>query len=287
MRFGFVTCVQLGLSCMEAIYDLGGTLNLAITLTDEQAKNKSGRVYLDAFCDAHSIPLKKFRNINEQAAVETIQAHGIDWLFVIGWSQIARQPVLDAPARGVLGIHPTLLPEGRGRAAVPWAILKDLERTGVTMFKLDAGTDTGPIASQLEIPLPADADATWLYSRVEEAHIELIRQTFVPLQADRIEFRVQDERNASEWPGRKPEDGQIDLDGSVVDAERLVRAVTRPYPGAFVDRGNERIVVWSARRLACPDDAAPAAFVLNFRDGTLEATDYDRTKLAAGDEKAI
>ena len=139
MRFGFVTCVQLGLSCMEAIHEVGGKLDLAVTLEDNQAKAKSGRIYLDEFCARHRVPLVKARNINNADALAALEAAKLDWLFIIGWSQIAREQVLAAPRLGVVGMHPTLLPQGRGRAAIPWAILKRLEKTGVTMFKIDTG----------------------------------------------------------------------------------------------------------------------------------------------------
>src|SRR5690242_13717067 len=136
-RVGFVTCVQLGLSCMEAIYEVGGKLDLAITLHDETAVAKSGRIYLNEFCAARHIPLVKVRNINDADALAAIASAQLDWLFIVGWSQIARRDVLNAPRKGVLGMHPTLLPQGRGRAAIPWAILLGLPETGVTLFKLD------------------------------------------------------------------------------------------------------------------------------------------------------
>ena len=55
MNLGFITCVQLGLSCMEAIYESGGRINLAMTLPDDKAVNKSGRVYIDDFCNKYEI----------------------------------------------------------------------------------------------------------------------------------------------------------------------------------------------------------------------------------------
>ena len=137
---------------MKAIYAVGGKLDLAVTLPDHQARAKSGRIYLDRFCEDHAIPLVKSRNVNDEAVVEAVKAAEIDWLFIIGWSQIAREPILSAPRMGALGIHPTLLPEGRGRAPIPWAILKGLPRTGVSLFKLDQGVDTGPILDQAVVP---------------------------------------------------------------------------------------------------------------------------------------
>ena len=274
MRFGFVTCVQLGLSCMEAIYEVGGRLELAVTLHDDRAAAKSGRVYLDAFCAERGVPLVKIRNINDDDAVAAIEAARLDWLFIIGWSQIARERVLAAPACGVLGMHPTLLPVGRGRAAIPWAILKRLDRTGVTLFKLDSGVDTGDILDQAEIPLGPTTDATELYAAVDAAQVSLIKSAFPKLVSGDLQPRRQDEAEASEWPGRRPEDGRIDLAGSVGDAECLVRAVTRPYPGAFFVADGRKTIVWKAQIVA--DEAACGADpCLSFRDGVLRCLEWE------------
>jgi len=275
MRIGFVTCVQLGLSCMETICAAGFRLDLAITIPDDRARAKSGRVYLDEFCRRHCVPLLKVNHINDGAAVAAIRAHQIDWLLIIGWSQIAGVEVLSAPKSGVLGIHPTLLPIGRGRAAIPWAILKRLPETGVTLFQLSDGVDTGPIVAQLRIPLGPSADATWLYDRVNAAHVELIRSVLPQLAAGTLRPRSQDESRATTWPARQPEDGRIDLDGSVEDAECLVRAVTRPYPGAFVDRDGFRLLIWNARVVREPSPG----LCVKFRDGILQCTEYNRIPL--------
>ena len=274
MRFGFVTCVQLGLSCMEAIYAVGGELDLVITLRDDQAKSKVGRVYLDDFCDARGISLVKSGNVNDAAIVDAVRKAGIDWLFIIGWSQIARADLLAAPTRGALGMHPSLLPVGRGRAAIPWAILKGLDATGVTLFKLAEGVDTGEIIDQAVIPLAPDTDANGLYASVDAAHVALMRAAFPRLANDTLTGRPQIDADATYWPARTAEDGAIDTSGSVFDAERLVRAVTRPYPGAFFHSGGRKIVVWKAevRDLDAPRGDAPC---IAFHDGVLCALDWE------------
>ena len=111
---------------------------------------------------------------------------------IIGWSQIARDAVLAAPRLGVLGMHPTLLPVGRGRAAIPWAILKGLEKTGVSLFKLDAGVDTGPIGGQISLDVAAEETATSLYERVNAAHCGLIARCWPALMDGSLAFREQE-----------------------------------------------------------------------------------------------
>ncbi len=247
-KVGFVTCVQLGMSCMEEIYRLGGELKIIFTLEDHYARNKSGRVYLDDFAALHGIPLIKIRNINDGTVERAGKELQLDWLFIIGWSQIAGKAVLGMPRMGCIGMHPTLLPKGRGRASVPWAILKGLEETGVTLFRLDEGVDTGDIIDQTVIPLNSTITATELYQKVKEAHILLIRNNWERLLSGEVDFIRQDEREATEWPGRRPEDGEIIKDMSVQEALTLIRAVTHPYPGAFYRKGKEIWRIWSAQK---------------------------------------
>lgn len=272
MKLGFVTCVQLGLSCMQAIYEAGAKLSLAITLPDDKAVDKSGRVFLDDFCEKNLIPLVKSSHVNDQAVIDAIKEADIDWLFIIGWSQIAGSALLVAPKCGVLGAHPTLLPIGRGRAAIPWAILKGLDQTGVTLFKLDEGVDTGKIAAQQVVEMNVSETATSLYSKIDVAHVNIIRD-FVPrLLRDDITLTTQDDTQATIWPGRKPEDGKIDLFGSVWGADRLIRAVTHPYPGAFYYVGDTKVIVWKGSVL---HERPNVETFIEFSDGYLLLEEYE------------
>lgn len=276
MKFGFVTCVQLGLSCIEEIYSAGGSLDLVITLKDEKARTKSGRVYLDDFCSGHSIDLVKVDHINDADTIEAIKERSIDWLFVIGWSQIAGPEVLETPTRGVLGIHPTLLPEGRGRAPIPWAIIKGLTQTGVTLFKLDEGVDTGDIVAQERLEIALDETATNLYARVNEAHRTVIRNVWPKLVSDEVELTRQDESKATVWEGRKPEDGRLLDSMTVAEAGRLVRATTHPYPGAFIDRNGRRYRIWRSEAV---DGSGGDSPVFQFADGYLRAILWDEENI--------
>jgi len=246
MKFGFVTCVQLGLSCIEKIYEIGGKLDVLITIPDHKAKAKSGRIYLDEISEKHQIPLYKINHINDQECIDLIKKQQLDWLFIIGWSQIASLDVLSSPKKGCIGMHPTLLPFGRGRAAIPWAIIKGLDKTGVSMFVMDEGVDTGGLLGQVEIPLDQHSTATDLYEKVDEAHIQLMEVVFPLLENNSYTIEIQDESKATYWEGRTPKDGEITNSMSVEEADRLVRATTHPYPGAYFIRNGEKIIVWKA-----------------------------------------
>lgn len=269
MKIAFCTCVQLGRSCIEEILRRGGHFDLFITLKDEQAKQKSGRIYLDDLAQRENTPLLKIRHINDPEVLDALREHEIDWLFIIGWSQIAGERVLKAPSRGIIGMHPTLLPKGRGRAAIPWAILKGLTETGVSMFKMDEGVDTGDIIAQGRIPLHSGITATELYRLVDEMHVELMGRSWEDIISDRVTLTKQDHSQATEWPGRKPEDGEIFPDMTMEKADRMVRAVTHPYPGAFYRDAQGTLRIWKAAVSAEQGS-------IRLKDGYLEPLEFER-----------
>jgi methionyl-tRNA formyltransferase len=245
MKFAFCTCVQLGLSCIEASLLEGFKFDLFITLHDHKSKSKSGRIYLDQIAKKNDTELLKINHINDAEVIEKIKEKEIDWLFIIGWSQIANFEVINTPKFGVIGAHPTLLPEGRGRAAIPWAIIKGLKQTGVTFFKMDQGVDTGEILGQQIIPTEDRETATTLYKKVDEAHVSLFLDTVPKLILGNYSLQKQDESKATYWEARTPDDGEIKTSMSPEEVDRLVRATTHPYPGAFYydDEGN-KVIVW-------------------------------------------
>lgn len=276
MKVAFATCVELGKSCIEEIYRLNGNLDLLITLMDGKAANKSGRVYLDEFANKESIPLLKIANINDIEVIDELKRLEIEWLFIIGWSQIAKKELLDTPKQGCIGMHPTLLPVGRGRAAVPWAILKGLDKTGVTAFKIDEGVDTGPIIDQVEIPLLKDETATTLYKKVDYAHVVLMNQVWNALKENRLSITVQDNSVASYWEGRKPEDGEISSKMTISEADALIRAVTKPYPGSFYRNNHYVYRIWKAQ-FSIEEPKAELYFTL--KDGYLIPIIFDKEEV--------
>lgn len=274
MKIAFCTCVQIGVSCIEAIHEIGGRFDLLLTLHDNKAKKKSGRAYLDKIAHVSKTPLYKLNHINDLDVANILITYDIDWLFIIGWSQIASPELLKIPKKGIIGAHPTLLPTGRGRAAIPWAILKGLDKTGVTFFKMDEGVDTGDILDQIEIPIQNNECATTLYEKVNIAHVELIKQIWPKLNSNTINGIKQIESKATYWEGRTPEDGMLNYSMTVSEADRLVRATTRPYPGAFFrNEDGSKFIVWSGSKIPLKNSNP-----IQFCDGLYYATEFEIIK---------
>lgn len=246
MRIAFCTCVKIGESCINAVHRIGGKFELFLTLHDHKSTRKSGRIYLDDLAKNSNTPLYKLNHINDLDVADKLIEYEIDWLFIIGWSQIASPQLIKIPKKGIIGAHPTLLPIGRGRAAIPWAILKGLKKTGVTFFKMDEGVDTGEILDQIEIPIDTNENATSLYSKVNESHVSLIKQIWPKLLLNSVKGVKQDDSIATYWEGRTPLDGELYSSMTVSEVDLLVRATTHPYPGAYIlNSDGSKIIIWS------------------------------------------
>ena len=132
--------------------------------------------------------------MNSDDTIAFVRALEPELVFVVGWSQLVRQPFIELASEGVFGMHPTLLPRHRGRAPIPWAILSGLARTGVTLFEIvDPTADSGAIVGQVEVPVSADETATSLFASLAAAHVALIRE-LVPQLLERSAPRVPQDR---------------------------------------------------------------------------------------------
>jgi methionyl-tRNA formyltransferase len=159
-------------------------------------------------------------------------------------------------------MHPTLLPRHRGRAAIPWAILSGLAKSGVTLFEIvDPTADSGPIVGQVEVPIGREETATELYERLTGAHVDLIREYVPQLIVGKAPRIPQDERRGSWWPKRTPADGIIDWETRAPYLHDWVRAQTRPYPGAYTYLEDEKVIVWRARPVETEADAPAGTIV--------------------------
>ena len=173
-----------------------------------------------------------------------------------------------------MGIEHLLL-VGRGRAPIPWAILKKLKRTGVTFFKIDCGVDSGPIIIQDEIIIDREETAKTLYKKAELSHVNIIKRLIPALHNDDFYLEEQNQKNATYWPKRTPEDGKINTKASIENALLLIRALTKPYPGAFYFENNKKIIIWSAEKVLKKIDKYK---YIDFYDGILQINSFTYEK---------
>ncbi len=272
MRTVWVSFDTIGRDCLVAAADVGADIVGIVTLPGPVDPNRSGQCSFAEVAAAVGAALLETDDVNGPEPVAALRELDPDALFVVGWSQLLREPILELAPRGAFGMHPTLLPRHRGRAPIPWAILSGLATTGVTLFEIpDARADSGAIIGQVEIAISPDETATTLFERLAAAHVELIR-TCMPAILDGTAPRVpQDERRASASPKRTPADGIIDWETRSQYLYDWVRAQTRPYPGAFTFLGDAKVVVWSAKPVEGALVAVPGTVVEQRPEGPVVA----------------
>ncbi len=265
MRTVWVSFDTIGRACLEAAAAAGAEIVGVVTLPGPLDANRSGQCAFDEVAERQGAVLIDTSDINDEGTLEAIHACDPDLVFVVGWSQLVRSPFIALAREGVYGMHPTLLPRHRGRAAIPWAILSGLARTGVTLFEIvDETADSGAIVGQAIVDIGADETAETLFERISDAHVELIRELVPQLLTRTASRSPQDPSRASSWPRRAPADGIIDWETRARYLYDWVRAQTRPYPGAFTYLGDEKIVVWRARPVDL-DEVAPAGTIVAHR----------------------
>jgi methionyl-tRNA formyltransferase len=268
----WVTFDVMGRRCLEACADAGVEVAGIVTLPGPIDPNRSGQCAFDDAAARYGAELVTTTDVNAAETVKAVGGLRPDVVFVVGWSQLVREPFIDVAPRGVFGMHPSLLPRHRGRAAIPWAILSGLGKTGVTLFEIvDPTADTGPIVAQVEVPIANDETATTLYEKVTEAHVALVREYAPQLAAGGAPRIPQDDRRASSWPRRTPADGIIDWETRAPYLWDWVRAQTRPYPGAFTYLGDEKVTVWRASPAIVESDAPAGTIVAEDAAGPVVA----------------
>ena len=262
MRTVWVSFDTIGRDCLEAAAEAGADVVGVVTLPGPIDPNRSGQCAFDEVAASLGAALVETRDVNAPETLDAVRALEPELVFVVGWSQLVREPFIALAREGVFGMHPTLLPRHRGRAPIPWAILTGLARTGVTLFEIvDATADSGSIVGQVTVDIAADETATTLFERTATAHVELTRE-YVPLLLQGAAPRApQDPSRASAWHKRTPADGIIDWETRAPYLYDWVRAQTRPYPGAFTFIGDEKVIVWAARPVELAEPA-PAGTVV-------------------------
>ena len=189
---------------------------------------------------------------------ERLRALGADVAVVVAFGQILPQPVLDAPARGSINIHASLLPRYRGAAPIQWAIIRGETVTGITTFQMDAGMDTGAILRRAELAIGPEETAGELSARLAPLGAEVILDTLARL--DTLTPTPQPAEGATLAPRLKKADGALDWTRPARDLVNLVRGCN-PWPGATAAGG--ALTIWRAR--AVPGDGAPGALVAHAR----------------------
>ena len=206
---------------------------------------------------ANDIPVYAPADINHPLWVERIRQWGPDILFSFYYRSLVGREILSIPRAGCLNLHGSLLPRYRGRCPVNWVLVHGERQTGVTLHYMTPRPDDGDIVGQKAVAIDDEDTALNLHGKLAVAAGELLNDLLPEIRQNRAGRAPQDPAQASYFGGRRPEDGVIDWTADADDVRNLVRAVTRPYPGAFSWLGNRKCTFWQVDAIANPGETHP------------------------------
>jgi methionyl-tRNA formyltransferase len=231
---------------LKTLVNCGAAPAALFTLPPSKAARHSDYVDLEPLATQYGVPVEAALNVNSKEVLEKLRSYQPDYILVIGWSQICRTEFLNLAKIGAIGCHPAALPENRGRAALPWTIIQRIRETGLTLFWLDEGADSGDIILQEKFAVAADETATSLYAK-HCLCIENLLKKLVPLMEEaKVPRLPQQHDRATYCAKRVADDGLIDWNLDAQTIWTLIRAVTKPYPGAFTFYKHKKLTIWSA-----------------------------------------
>jgi methionyl-tRNA formyltransferase len=209
--------------------------------------------------EAAGLPVLQPPRLRDPGWPERLRVLGAEVAVVVAFGQILPQAVLDAPARGSINIHGSLLPKYRGAAPIQWAIIRGETVTGITTFQMDAGMDTGAMLLQAETAIGLEETAGELSARLAPLGARVILDTLARL--DTLRATPQPE-GATLAPRLKKSDGALDWSRPARDLVNLVRGCN-PWPGATTSTPAGPLAVWRAR--AVEGAGAPGTLVAHER----------------------
>ena len=178
---------------------------------------------------------------NFAAQLKNIDA---DIFLVVAFS-ILPKAIFEIPPKGTYNIHAALLPQFRGPAPIQRAIESGAKKTGVSVFRIDSGIDTGDIAIQKECEISDDDTTLSLYEKLSVLGAQAFIEAAQKIETGSVEYKIQDMKNASKAPLLKKEEAIINWQNSAVDIANKIRAF-KPFPSSVTTINGEQITIEKA-----------------------------------------
>lgn len=203
------------------------------------------------------IPVRQHKSLKAPEVREEFVSFDADLAVLAFVTQIVPREVFSVPRLGSICFHPSLLPRYRGASAINWALIKGEPITGLTLFWVDPGMDTGPLLLQKEVEIDPDDTAGSLYfNKVFSLGIDAIGESVALIKAGNPPRIVQDESRATYDPPCRDEHARIDWSKPAQDVYNLIRGCD-PQPGAHATWQGKMVRVFDCRLQRGDVPAAP------------------------------
>ncbi len=245
MRIAFMGSPDFAVPALRALHDAGHEIAAVYC----QPPRPAGRGQKETPCPVHraalelGLPVRTPTRLKRDAAQhEAFASLDLDAAVVAAYGLILPRAMLDAPRRGCLNIHASLLPRWRGAAPIHAAILAGDAESGITIMRMEEGLDTGPMLLREAVPIGPDTTVQALHDALAGIGARLVLRAL----AEDPSPVPQPEEGVTYAPKLTKEDGRLDWSQDAAALERRVRALN-PWPGTFFTLAGEQIRVLAAR----------------------------------------
>ena len=245
MRIFFIGTVSFSEKALKKLFSLNA--HVVGVATKSKSDFNADHIDLAPLAKENNVPVKYVRDINASHILEWIKELAPDVIFCFGWSSLIKKELLALPPIGVIGFHPTELPQNRGRHPLIWSLVLGLDKSATSFFFMGEGADDGDILSQKVFSITYEDDAASVYKKIENKALEQIEEFLPSLKSRKFDRQQQDHTRGNIWRKRQIEDGAIDFRMSSLAIYNLVRALTHPYVGAHINYKNQQVKIWKIK----------------------------------------
>ncbi|MEO6678950.1 MAG: bifunctional UDP-4-amino-4-deoxy-L-arabinose formyltransferase/UDP-glucuronic acid oxidase ArnA [Pseudomonas sp.] len=251
---------DIGCAGIDALLGAGFEIAAVFTHADDPKENAFyGSVA--QLCATNGIPVHAPEDANHPLWIERISKLNPDYIFSFYYRNLLSEPLLATARQGAFNLHGSLLPSYRGRAPANWVLVNGETETGVTLHRMVKRADAGAIIAQQKVGIERSDTALSLHAKLRDAARSLLRDTLPALLQGKVTETQQDESKATVFGRRTPADGKLVWKKPAEELFNLVRAVTQPYPGAFCDVGEHKLIVWGAQVAKGNEGQAPGRVI--------------------------
>ena len=179
--------------------------------------------------------------------VDDLKSLNADLFITCAFGQILSQEILDIPKYGTFNIHGSLLPKYRGASPIQWSVLNGDKITGITVMRTDIGIDTGDIIYQQKVDIEENETSGELFEKLSVLGADCIVKTLELLEQGKIEYKKQDDENATLTKMLKKEDAEIDFNRTCDEVHNFVRGMN-PWPVAFIKYNGEVLKIFKTTK---------------------------------------
>ena len=248
MRVIFFGTPEFAVPPLEALLGEGFDVVAVVTQPDKpQGRSRSTAVAppVKLAAEAEGVPVLQPARPSDPDFVAQVRALAPDVGVVVAYGHILKPDLLALPRRGMINVHPSLLPELRGAAPVEWAILHGLEKTGVTIMLMDAGLDSGPILHQIPHHIDPEATGGELSEHLSEMGAQALVEALALLETNGLKPRPQDHARATYAPKLTRDAARIRWAEPAERVARVIRGLD-PRPGAWTELDGREVKLFGA-----------------------------------------